>query len=309
MIAWLRMHAIALSAALRRFASQPLAAGLSIAVLGVAIALPVLAAVALRSAGAITSGLETEPHVNVYLSLDATDDDVKRIEKALRANPEATTVRFIPREQALEELKTTTHLAELLASLDRNPLPHAFTVRVRTTDAARIEAVRGAWQKLPKVDQVAADFEWAERLAAWVSFAKRLLAVAALVLAAAVAFIVGHLIRLQVVSQRAEIEVTQLIGATASDVRRPFLYHGLLQGGAAGIAAVALSGAVAAWVSAQMGALTPSYASDVKIIFLTSEETGAVVLLAGLLGLLGAWWAVGRELRRFSTQPGNLRAD
>jgi cell division protein FtsX len=58
-----------------------------------------------------------------------------------------------------------------------------------------------------------------------------------------------------------------------------------------------------------LGALTPSYASDFKIVFLTPEEIGAVVLLAGFLGLLGAWWAVGRELRRFSIQPGNLRAD
>ena len=33
---------------------------------------------------------------------------------------------------------------------------------------------------------------------------------------------------------RDEIEVSQLIGATAADVRRPFLYHGLLQGLAGG---------------------------------------------------------------------------
>jgi cell division transport system permease protein len=309
MMPWLRMHAQALGASLRRFSAQPLAALASIAVLAVAIALPVLAAIALRSAGAITSGLETEPHVNVYLALDAGDDDAKRVEQALRSHADAAAVRFVPRSQALEELKSTTHLAELLASLDRNPLPHAFTVRVRTIDAARIEAARAAWLKLPKVDQVIADFEWAERLGAWVRFADRLLAMVALVLAAAVAFIVGHLIRLQVLSQREEIEVSQLIGATAADVRRPFLYHGLLQGAMAGLLALALSAALGAWVGAELRALTPSYASEFKIVSLTIPEAVGITLMAAALGLAGAWWAVGRELRAFATGRGNPRAD
>jgi len=304
-MSWLRMHVQALAESLRRFTAQPLAAIVSIAVLAVAIALPLLAAIAVRSAGAITAGLETEPHLNVYLALDAGDDDVKRVEQALRSHADAVAVRFVPRAQALEELKSTTHLADLLASLDRNPLPHAFTVRVRTTDPARIEAARAAWLKLPKVDQVIADFEWAERLGAWVRFADRLLAMVALVLAAAVAFIVGHLIRLQVLSRREEIEVSQLIGATAADVRRPFLYHGLLQGAAAGFAALGLSAAAAAWVGAELRALTPSYASEFNIVFVTSQEFVAIALMAAVLGLAGAWWAVGRELREFSAGRGN----
>jgi cell division transport system permease protein len=300
MTLWLRLHWHALSESLRRLATQPLGALFSILVLAVAIALPVMAAVALRSVGAVTASLETDPHVNVYLAIDAGDDDVKRVGDALRAHPEAAAVRFIPRTQALEELKTTTHLAELLASLDRNPLPHAFTVRVRAADAARLAEARAAWSKLPKVDQVVADFEWSQRLARWIRFGNRLLAMVALVLGAAVAFIVGHLIRLQVVSQRQEIEVSQLIGATASDVRRPFLYHGLIQGALAGMAAVALSWAVAFWVGAELRALTPDYASELRLVFPPLIEWLAVVGLAGALGLLGAYWAVGRELRQFS---------
>ena len=140
-------------------------------------------------------------------------------------------------------------------------------------------------------------------------FADRLLAMVALVLAAAVAFIVGHLIRLQVVSRREEIEVSQLIGATAADVRRPFLYHGLLQGALAGLLALALSAALGAWVGAELRALTPSYASEFKIVFLTFPQVMAIVLMAAALGLAGAWWAVGRELRAFATGRGNPRAD
>ena len=297
---WLRLHRHALAGALRRLAAQPLASAFSILVLAVAISLPVLAAVALRSAGTVAASLETDPHVNVFLALDATDEDVRRIGEALKSSPEAVAVKFIPRAQALEELRSTTHLAEILDSLNGNPLPHAFTVRVRTTDIAKLNETREAWSKLPKVDQVAADFEWSERLGQWVRFGNTVLATIALVLACAVAFIVGHLIRLQVVSQREEIEVSQLVGATASDVRRPFLYHGLTQGALAGLVAVGAAAAVAAWLGSQLRALTPSYAAEWNIVFLSPGACLAVVGIAGALGLAGAWWAVGRELRRFA---------
>ena len=302
MSAWLRMHAQAFLDSVARLAAQPWASAMSVLVLAAALALPVIAAVALRSAGAAAASLDTDPHVNVYLALDATDEDAKRVEQALRARPDALAVKFVPRAQALQELKATTHLAEILAALDRNPLPHAFTVRVRTTDADRVAAMRSDWSRLPKVDQVMADFEWSSRLARWVRFGDRVLWVLAGILGLAVAFIVGHLIRLQVLTRREEIEVSQLIGATAADVRRPFLYHGLLQGLLAGGAAIGLAALLAGWASEELSALTPGYTTELKVVFLDSRESIATVAAAAALGLVGAWLAVSREIRRFSAR-------
>lgn len=296
----LRLHANAVGDAARRFASQPLVSLTSIAVLALAVALPVVAAVALRSAGAVGASLDAEPHINVFLTLEATEEDVRRIGQALKAQPDAAQVRFVPRAQALEELKATTHLAEILAALDRNPLPHAFSVRIRSTDPSRVEGLRRAWSALPGVDQVAADFEWSARLARWSRFGERVLWGLAIALACAVAFIVGHLIRLQVLTRREEIEVSQLIGATAADVRRPFLYHGLFQGLLAGLAAVGIAAGLAAWIGAELSALTPAYGSEIKVLFLAFPEVAAVAAATALLGLLGAWIAVDRQVRQFS---------
>lgn len=300
MSTWARLHVNAMGDALARLAAQPWSSAMSILVLAVAIALPVIAAVALRTAGAAAASLDTEPHINVYLALDATDEDVRRIGQAIRAQRDAAAVRFVPRAQALQELKATTHLAEILAALDRNPLPHAFSVRVRSTSADRVAAMRSEWSRLPKVDQVLADFEWSQRLARWVAFGDHLLWAMSLALGMAVAFIVGHLIRLQVLTRRDEIEVGQLIGATAADVRRPFLYHGLAQGGLAGALAVGLAAALSAWVGAELSALTPAYASEIKVNFIDPLERLGAVGAASALGLLGAWLAVSREVRRFS---------
>jgi cell division transport system permease protein len=296
------MHAQAFLDSVARLAAQPWASAMSVLVLAAALALPVIAAVALRSAGAAAASLDTDPHINVYLALDATDEDARRVEQALRARPDALAVQFVPRAQALQELKATTHLAEILAALDRNPLPHAFTVRVRSTDADRVAAMRSDWSRLPKVDQVMADFEWSSRLARWVRFGDRVLWVLAGILGVAVAFIVGHLIRLQVLTRREEIEVSQLIGATAADVRRPFLYHGLLQGVLAGGAAIGLAALLAGWAGAELSVLTPGYATELKVVFLDSGESLATVAAAAALGLVGAWLAVSREIRRFSAR-------
>jgi cell division transport system permease protein len=280
--------------------AQPLGFLFSILVLGAAIALPVVAAVILESAAATGAALDTEPHVSVYLALDASADDARRVEQALRAAPGVVAVKFVPRGEALAELQASTHLAEVLAALDTNPLPDAFTVRLRSAEPAGLDALRADWAKLPKVDQVVADFEWSKRLARWSRLGRDVLAAIGILLAAAVAFIVAHLIRLQVVTQREEIEVSQLVGATSADVRRPFLYHGVLQGLLAGGVALALSAGFAAWATYELSALTPEYAAELKVVFLGPTERMALVGGAGLLGLAAAWVAVSRQLRRFA---------
>ena len=300
MTVWLRLHAHAFAQALRRFSSQPMGSAMALLVLGIAMALPMAASVALRSAGLVGASLEPDPYVNVYLALDATEEDAKRVEAALRADPITASLRFVPRAAAFEEMKATTHLAQVLAALERNPLPDAFTVRLRTTEGEPIATARAAWSKLPKVDQVTADFEWAQRLARWIRFGDRVLAAVAIALGVAVVFLVGHLIRLQVLSRREEIQLSQLIGATAADVRRPFLYHGALQGLGGAAVGLALTGLAVAWLAAEVQALTPSYLSDLTILFLTPAEVAIVLAAALCLGVAGSWWAVGRELRAFS---------
>ena len=296
---WWRLHALALGDALRRLAAQPVASATSILVLGLALGLPVVGAVVLRSVAAATAQFDTDPHVNVYLALDANDEDAKRVEQALRASPLAASVRFVPKAQALEELRSTTHLADLLASLERNPLPHAFTVKLKSTDASSVQAARGEWVRIAKVDQVLADFEWSERLGRWLQFGQRVVEAIGVLLGIAVLFVVGHLIRLQVLTQRAEIEVSQLIGATAADVRRRFLYHGALQGLLAGAVALAAAGLVSLWIGGEVRALTSGYSNDFKVVFLKPITAAGLLAGTAALGILAAWLAVDRELRRF----------
>jgi cell division transport system permease protein len=298
---WLRLHGYALAEALRRLARQPIATATSVVVLGLVLSLPIVAGIGLRSLGEATARLDTDPQVHVFMGLDATDADVKRVEAALREAPEAGKVRFVSRADALAELEATTHLAELLATLDRNPLPHAFTVHLRSAQAERVLALKRTWAKLPKVDEVVADLEWTRRLAGWIRLAERLVVGLAVFLGLAVILVVGHLVRLQVLGRREEIELSRLIGAGPADVSRPFLYFGALQGLLAGATAVAVSAALTLWAGAELQALTPTYIADFKLILPSRQIVAAIIGGCALIGVVAAALAVGREARTLSS--------
>jgi cell division transport system permease protein len=108
---------------------------------------------------------------------------------------------------------------------------------------------------------------------------------------------VAHLIRLQVATRRDEVEVSRLVGATAADVRRPFLWFGLLEGTLAGALAAAFVALAGAWLQAQMQVLAPSYGIELQAFSLALPEMAVVAALAAALGWAGARIAVQRELK------------
>jgi cell division transport system permease protein len=301
MIALLRQHAQALRSAFAKLFAQPLVSAVSIVVMAIALALPLLFAVVVKSAFSATARLDTEPHVNVFLTLDAGPEDVKRIEAAIRASDAVAGVRFIPREEALKELRANSHLADVIDSLEKNPLPHAFTIRPKATSSAEAtEALRAALAKLPKVESASGDQEWARKLARAAGVADRIAVAFALILGTAVLFITANTIRLQVLTQREEIEVAQLIGATGSYVRRPFLYFGLVQAILAAFLALLLCAGAVAWINGEVRALTSSYSSDLQLIFPSPSYLLGFLGLVASLGLGAAAAAVRLQLRRFA---------
>ena len=115
-------------------------------------------------------------------------------------------------------------------------------------------------------------------------------------LAAALVAVTFNTIRLQILTQREEIEVSKLLGATDAFVRRPFYYAGLLQGLAGGVIALALVYGSLAFLNREMAPLAAAYGSDFRLAFLGSGDALALLALAGILGWLGAHLSIGRHL-------------
>jgi len=301
MIGWLRQHWQALRAALAKLAGQKSAGLASALVIGVAVSLPAGGYALLESLREMTGRLALDPQLSVFMRLEAKRADADAVSARLKADARIAQLRFVPKEAALTELKATEGLAEVVAALGRNPLPDAFVLRARDTRAETLDALATDLRALPAVAHVQVDAAWARRLAALAGLGRTALLLLAALLAFGLVAITFNTIRLQILTQRDEIEVSKLIGATDSFIGRPFFYLGLLQGLAGGTVALAIVWGGLALLNAQVHALAESYGFEFRFAFLPPQDTLAVLLFAGLLGWLGAFMSVSRYL--FEIEP------
>jgi cell division transport system permease protein len=292
MIAWLYQHRQALSGALTRFART--AGLLSALVIGVALALPAGGYALLEGLRGLGARLSFEPQLSVFLRPEAKRVEADALGRALKADRRIAAVRFVPREEALKELGAVPGMPEIIAALGRNPLPDAFVVNVKEE---ALEPLAAELRQLPGVGHVQADAVWARRLAALAGIGRLALWLLAALLGVGLVAVIFNTIRLQVLTQRAEIEVLKLIGATDAFIRRPFYYLGLLQGLAGGLVALGIVGGGLALLNREVGVLSESYGSGFRFAFVSPGDALAIVAFAALIGWLGAYLSVAKHLR------------
>lgn len=288
MSAWLRQHRQALRLALRRLGL------LNALVIGVALSLPAGGYALLESLRGVAGRFALDTQISVFLHAEAKRSDAEALGRTLRADPRIARLRFVPREEALKELSSVQGLPEVIAALGRNPLPDAFVV---TAQGEALDSLSTDLAKLPGVAHVQADAAWARRLAALSGIGRLAIWLLSALLGSGLVAVTFNTIRLQILTQREEIEVSKLIGATDAFIRRPFYYLGLLQGIAGGLVAIALVWGGLALLNREVRVLAESYGSAFRLGGLTPADALAIVLFAGLLGWLGAQLSVSRHLR------------
>ena len=294
-------HVGVLRAVLRRMFASKLGGLLNILVIGIALSLPAGMYVLLKNAQGLVAQFSGTPQISLFLSMDAKTEDVDRLRKQLAQHPAVASIEFVARAQALEQLKQSTGLSDLIGGLEQNPLPDAFVVHPKSGDARALDALRGELAKLPKVKEAQLDLAWAYRLEALLKFGRLAVLILASLLSLALIAITFNTIRLQILTQRDEIEVAKLIGATDSFIRRPFLYFGALQGLLGGIMAWLIIAVSLLLLNHQLSALSQLYASQLMLHPPSLGDSLSLLLFSLYLGWLGAWLSVARHLSQ--TEP------
>jgi cell division transport system permease protein len=294
MTAWLRQHREAFARAFGKLMQQRGASLLNALVIGVALSLPAGGYALLANLQGAAQRFTVEPQLSVFLRQEARRAD---LEPRLRADARIAQSRFVSRDEALRELRQAEGLADVVAALERNPLPDAFVLRAREPSAAALEALATDLRALPGVARVQVDSAWAQRLGALARIGKLALAFLAALLATGLIAVTFNTIRLQILTLREEIAVSQLLGATDAFVRRPFLYLGVLQGLAGGVLGLAVLWAGIATLNRPVRELAQTYGSDFQLAFLPWPEAAILLVAAALLGWLGALLSVSKYLR------------
>jgi cell division transport system permease protein len=297
--AWLARHAQTLLGSLGRMVRHPIATAMTIAVIAVALALPLFFNVLLDNAHTATANWNQAFELSVYLTRQAGADRAEGLAKQLRARPDVAQVRVITAEQALAEFRQSSGFGKALDALDGNPLPNTLIV-TPTLAASTPEstvALKTSIESAADVDVVQLDTEWVQRLNSILDVIRRIVWLTAGLLGLSVVLVVGNTIRLDILNRRDEIEVMKLVGATDGFARRPFLYSGVWYGLCGGIGAVIVVAIAVAVLSRPLSHLASLYGSQFRLTGLRFTTVVRILGVSIALGWLGSWIAATRHIK------------
>jgi cell division transport system permease protein len=301
---WFRQHRFALGAALSHLRKAPGSFLFNVLVVAVALALPFAGVTLLDNVRPLSEELSVDPEISLFLKADTPRDQAQalapQLQQILRGSH--AKVSFVPREQALDKLKDKSGLTDVIETLGDNPLPDSYVMKLEgftsTANAARVDGLAEQMRALPGVDAVQVDSAWVKRLAALLGVLRLALLLLAITLGVVVIAVVFNTIRLQVLTQREEIAVSKLLGATDNFIHRPFYYTGALLGLCAGAVALGAVALALRPLNTAIAEFARLYASEFQLTPLPPLGMAALLAISAGLGLVGAMLSVQRHLAR-----------
>ncbi|MEM8661636.1 MAG: permease-like cell division protein FtsX [Pseudomonadota bacterium] len=292
--AWARHHRLSAADSMRRVMDNPFSSIMTWLVIGIALALPTALNVALENIRQVSESWDSPAQISLFLD-DAVDaEKATRLHTELSDQADVEQARYLSKDQALEEFRLLSGFADVLDTLDYNPLPHM--ILLTPVSEADPEAVRAELQERSEVEQAVLDTAWLTRLNSAMELGRRIVLAVGALLGLGVLLILGNTIRLAIEGRREEIVIVKLVGGSNAFVRRPFLYTGLWYGVGGGAFAAILVAAALWFIAWPVAELAQLYQSGYRLSGLGVMGGLNLIVLGGLLGLAGAWLAVTRHL-------------
>jgi cell division transport system permease protein len=303
-ITWLLRHAQMSLSSLGRLSRNPISTTMTAAVIGIALALPSGLHLLVDNVSQLSSTWDGSASISLFLSEGVSDEQAETVRQQIALRTDVRETRLIDRDRALEEFRRLSGFGEAIELLDYNPLPAVVLVRPQES-VHGADAVAGMAQELQgyrEIDLAQVDLQWVERLGAITGTIERAVVILAALLAGAVLLIVGNTIRLDIQNRHSEIEIVKLVGGTDAFIRRPFLYEGLWYGLLGAIIGLALVLGALYLLDGPVQRLAGLYESDFALTVIDPASLLGVLLGGPLLGLAGAWLAVGRHLAQIQPE-------
>ena len=297
------LHFEAAKNAVRQLFKQPLATLLILVMLAIAMSLPLALYLGVQSSQAVLGKLNESPQITLYMEQNADEADSAVVKELLAADKRIEKSEFIGKAQGLSELQTSMGEQDIVSMLDSNPLPDAFVVSPKPGGTpSEMQALGQDLAKLPMVESAQLDTEWMQTLYQIDDFVQKVLAFLSVTLSVAFVLVAHNTIRLQILSRKEEIEITKLLGAPSSFIRRPFLYQAVWQS----LLAAGLSLALCAWLIHATQPLVAQifrpYGLNIEWRFFHTWEWLSVCGIVAALGIAGAWLATRQHLLSFKAK-------
>jgi cell division transport system permease protein len=297
---WREHHGWSAAASLRRLGGRPFGTLMTVAVLGLALALPLAFYLLLANLQSMGGTLGQNPAISVFLKTGQAGAQANLLASELRGRADVAGVTVRTPQQGLEELATLQGFSGAVHALDdANPLPWVLVVQPRAgLDAAAANKLVEALRDERAVELVQDSAQWRQRLDALLDVGHRAVLVLAGLLALAALLVVGNTVRTDIAGRSEEIGVLMLLGASRAFVRRPYLYAGIWYGLFGGVLASLLALAIELALAGPAAELDRAYGGSLRLGALPWWLLLAVPLAAAVLGWVGARLVSARQLRK-----------
>jgi len=296
---WLNSQLQAIKLVLSRFRAHFSSTCLIALAIGVTISLPGLFYLAVNHVSQLSNIVHDGNELSVFVAIGTPNHSVQEIDATLAQHPQVSAYRFVSKTEAWANMQNTMQTeggGDVTDLLTENPLPDAFYVKGRTNDPELLSLLKKDLAQMPNIDHVLLNTEWSQRLATILDVAKKIIFFIALLLSIGLIIIIGNTIRMQIMTQRDEIEVSYLIGATNSFIRTPFLYTGVFYGFFGGIIALIIMFFSANRFNHFIANLSVLYDNDLSLAKFDNSLILTVFLIAIMIGWIAAHFAVNRAL-------------
>jgi len=240
----------------------------------------------------VAASIGSRIELMVFLDVDA---DAASTAREVRNLDGVQEVELVTREQAWEKLQTELGQEYDFRELVENPLPD--TLRIKVDSPAEAPRVAREIGQLEAVEEIRYGQDLLAKIEQVARFTRLLgLAVTGILFMATLA-VTGNTIRLAIQARRREIEIMQLVGASATFIHLPFLLEGLFFGLGG---TVITAGVLFAWRTFVQSHLReifpflPIQTADLELLLLLG-----VLLAIGMgMGMIGSLLSVKRHLRQ-----------
>jgi cell division transport system permease protein len=296
---WSEHHRWSAAASLRRLLARPFGTLMTVAVIGLALALPLAFYLLLGNVQRMGDALGQRQAISVFLQPGQSGSAAQLMATSVRERADVAKVTVKTPQQGMDELAAMQGFSGAVHALDDNPLPYVLDVQPKDAlDAGAVQDLVTQLRDLRGVDMVQDSGSWRQRLDALLGLGNRIVAVLALLLSLAALLVVGNTVRVDIASRVEEIGVLLLIGASRPFVRRPYLYAGIWYGLFGGVLASLLAVAIELSLVAPVEQLNAAYAGQLELGALPLWLLLSTPLAAALLGWLGARLVSAWQLRR-----------
>ena len=245
----------------------------------------------------LSDDFKEEIAMTIFMKNEANDTIIKSFGEELRTSEFARSFKYVTKEEAAREHKEVIG-EDFMEFLGVNPLQNSFDVHLKANYVINdsIEKIERRLRQNEMVSDIVYDKQLVnlvndniQKISLWILILSAFLAVVAVLL-------INSSMRLSIHSNRFIIKTMQMVGATKSFIRKPFIWKSIRLG---------VIGAVLA-VLALMGVLYYVETNFPNLGILEDEILVGLVLLGVLLaGILITWISTFIATQRFL----NLRTD